>query len=102
MKKKNLTDIKNDLSYSDDQRREVEKRLERLKEGYTDQQQKVLKNKKELQSQFDSIRLTDEKILDGDTTLGEKIKNIFRGKRYNYNCSNNRCWHNNINYSFSY
>ena len=80
LEKEKLTDIKNDLSYSDDQRREVEKRLERLKEGYTDQQQKVAKNRKELQSQFDSIRLTDEKILDGDTTLGEKIKTIFREK----------------------
>ena len=55
-------------------------RLERLKEEHTDQQQKVSKNKKELQSQFDSIRLTDDKILDGDTTLGEKIKTIFREK----------------------
>ena len=80
MKKKKLTDIKNDLSYTDDQRREVEKRLERLKEEHSDQQQKVSKNKKELQSQFDSIRLADEKVLDGDTTLGEKIKTIFREK----------------------
>ena len=33
-----------------------------------------------MRSQFDSIRLTDEKILDGDTTLGEKIKTIFKEK----------------------
>ena len=41
---------------------------------------KYQKIKKELQSQFDSIRLADEKVLDGDTTLGEKIKTIFREK----------------------
>ena len=80
LEKEKLTDIKNDLSYSDDQRHEVEKRLEKLKQEHSDQQQKVAKNRKELQSQFDSIRLTDEKILDGDTTLGEKIKTIFREK----------------------
>ena len=80
LEEQKLTDIKNDLSYSDEQRREVEKRLERLKEEYSDQLQKVSKNRKELQSQFDSIRLTDEKVLDGDTTLGEKIKTIFKEK----------------------
>ena len=80
LEEQKLKDIKNDLSYSDEQRREVEKRLERLKEEHSDQLQKVSKNKKQLQSQFDSIRLTDEKVLDGDTTLGEKIKTIFREK----------------------
>ena len=80
LEEQNLKDIKNDLSYSDEQRQEVEKRLERLKEEHSDRLQKVSKNKKELQSQFDSIRLTDEKVLDGDTTLGEKIKTIFREK----------------------
>ena len=80
LEEQKFKDIKNDLSYSDEQRREVEKRLERLKEEHSDQQQKVSKNKKELQSQFDSIRLADEKVLDGDTTLGEKIKTIFREK----------------------
>ena len=80
LEEQKLKDIKNDLSYSDEQRRELENRLERLKEEHSDQLQKVSKNKKELQSQFDSIRLTDEKVLDGDTTLGEKIKTIFREK----------------------
>ena len=80
LEEQKLTDIKNDLSYSDEQKREVEKRLERLKEEHSDQQQKVAKNRKELQSQFDSIRLTNEKVLDGDTTLGEKIKTIFKEK----------------------
>ena len=80
LEEQKLTDIKNDLSYSDEQRLEVEKRLERLKEEHSDQQQKVAKNRKELQSQFDRIRLTDEKVLDGDTTLGEKIKTIFKEK----------------------
>ena len=80
LEEQNLKDIKNDVSYSDEQRHEVEKRLDRLKEEHSDQLQKVSKNKKELQSQFDSIRLTDEKVLDGDTTLGEKIKTIFKEK----------------------
>ena len=80
LEEEKFKDIKNDLSYSDEQRHEVEKRLEKLKQDHSDQQQKVAKNRKELQSQFDSIRLTDEKILDGDTTLGEKIKTIFREK----------------------
>ena len=80
LEEEKFKDIKNDLSYSDEQRHEVEKRLEKLKQERSDRHQKVAKNRKELQSQFDSIRLTDEKILDGDTTLGEKIKTIFREK----------------------
>ena len=80
LEEQKFKDIKNDLSYSDEQRHEVEKRLERLKEEHSDQQQKIAKNRKKLQSQFDGIRLTDEKILDGDTTLGGKIKTIFKEK----------------------
>ena len=41
LEEQKLKDIKNDLSYSDEQRREVEKRLERLKEEHSDQLQKV-------------------------------------------------------------
>ena len=80
LEEQKFKDIKNDLSYSDEQRREVENRLEKLKQDHSDQQQKIAKNRKKLQSQFDSIRLTDEKILDDDTTLGEKIKTIFKEK----------------------
>ena len=55
LEEQKFKDIKNDLSYSDEQRHEVEMRLERLKEEHSDQQQKVSKNKKELQSQFDTF-----------------------------------------------
>ena len=78
LEEQKLKDIKNDLSYSDEQRHEVEKRLEKPKEEHSDQLQKESKNKKELQNQFDSIRQTIEKVLDGDTTLGEKIRTIFK------------------------
>ena len=54
--------------------------MDRLKEDHSDQLQKVSKNIKELQSQFELIRQTSKKVLDGDTTLGEKIKTIFREK----------------------
>ena len=45
LEEQKFKDIKNDLSYSDEQRHEVEKRLEKLKEEHSDQQQKVLKIK---------------------------------------------------------
>ena len=54
--------------------------MDRLKEDHSDQLQQVSKNIKELQSQFERIRQTTEKVLDGDTTLGEKIKTIFKEK----------------------
>ena len=52
--------------------------MDRLKEEHSDQLQKVSQNKKQLQSQFTSKRQTIEKVLDGDKTLGEKIKTIFK------------------------
>ena len=70
--------IANCATYTDEQRKEVQARMDRLKEEHSNQLQKESNNKKELQSQFERIRKTTEKVLDGDTTLGEKIRTIFR------------------------
>ena len=70
--------IANDATYTDEQRQEVQARMDRLKEEHSARLEFVSQNKKELQSQFARIRQTIEKVLDGDTTLLEKIKTIFK------------------------
>ena len=74
-KKKN---IKNDPSYTNEQKREIEKRLERLKEEHSTRLELASQNKRELQGQYARIRQTIEKVLDSDTSLKERIKTLFR------------------------
>ena len=53
-------------------------RVKNLKEERSVRLELVTQNKKELQSQFARIKQTIEKILDGDLSLREKIKTVFR------------------------
>ena len=73
-----LRDVKNDPSYTDEQRKEVQARLERLKEEHSARLELVSQNKNELQGQYARIRQTIEKVLDSDTSLKERIKTLFR------------------------
>ena len=73
-----LKDIKNDSSYTIEQKREIEKRLERLKEEHSTRLELASQNKRELQSQYARIWQTIEKVLDSDTSLKERIKTLFR------------------------
>ena len=52
--------------------------MDKLKEEHSNQLQKESNNKKQLQNQFELIRQTTEKVLDSDTSLGEKIRTIFK------------------------
>ena len=70
--------IANDPSYTDEQRKEVQARLERLKEEHSARLELVSQNKNELQGQYARIRQTIEKVLDSDTSLKERIKTLFR------------------------
>ena len=76
--KQKLRDVKNDPSYTDEQRKDVQARLERLKEEHSARLELVSQNKNELQSQYARIRQTIEKVLDSDTSLKERIKTLFR------------------------
>ena len=76
--KQKLRDVKNDPSYTDEQRKEVQARLERLKEEHSARLELVSQNKNELQGQYARIRQTIEKVLDSDTSLKERIKTLFR------------------------
>ena len=76
--KQKLRDVKNDPSYTDEQRKDVQARLERLNEEHSARLELVSQNKNELQSQYARIRQTIEKVLDGDTSLKERIKTLFR------------------------
>ena len=73
-----LKDIKNDPSYTNEQKHEIEKRLERLKEEHSTRLELASQNKRELQGQYARIRQTIEKVLDSDTSLKERIKTLFR------------------------
>ena len=75
-----LRDIKNDPSYTNEQKREIEvqARLERLKEEHSTRLELASQNKNELQGQYARIRQTIEKVLDSDTSLKERIKTLFR------------------------
>ena len=73
-----LKDIETDPSFSEEQKHEVEERLERLKEEHSTRLELVSHNKRNLQSQLARIRQTVEKVLDSDTGLAERIKILFK------------------------
>ena len=73
-----LKEVENDQYITDEQRQEIHERISKLKEERDARLELVSQNKKDLSSQFARIRETVEKILDGDLTLHEKIKMVFR------------------------
>ena len=75
---KKLEEMENDTTYMDEQRDEVRKRLEELSDDLASRNETIDDIKGKLKSQITSIRETISKVLDSDTTLGEKIRTLFR------------------------
>ena len=64
--------------FSDEQKELYKKRLQDLKEERQARLEFLSQNGKDLQTQVARIKQTIEKILDSDTSLGEKIRTLFR------------------------
>ena len=73
-----LRDMLNDPSYTDEQRDEVKKSLRVLKDEHSVRLEIATQNKEALSTQFARIKQTLEKIADGDTSLKERIKILWR------------------------
>lgn len=73
-----LAEVEGDESISDDVRQRIRDRIADLKEERKARLEILSQNKKALASQFARIRQTVEKILDGDLTLREKLRLVFR------------------------
>jgi restriction endonuclease len=74
--------LENDNGLSSDDKKAsrmiIEDRLNNLKDERSVRLELTSQNRKELQTQFARIKQTIEKVLDGDTSLAEGIKTIFR------------------------
>ena len=75
---KKLETMKTVANYTEEQVKEVKKRLSDLQDERGVRLELASQNKQELRGQFARIRQTLEKIIDSDTKLGEKIKTLFR------------------------
>jgi Fe2+ transport system protein B len=76
--KNKLQEMENDSEYTDEQRQEVEDRAKRLSGELTVREESINIHKGKLSNQITSIKETITKVMDGDTSLGEKIKTLFR------------------------
>ncbi|XP_057312688.1 uncharacterized protein LOC130654167 isoform X1 [Hydractinia symbiolongicarpus] len=76
--KNKLEEMANDTTYTDEQREEVKDRMKRINDGLKTRQESIDILKGKLNSQVTSIRETIAKVLNKDTTLGEKIRTLFR------------------------
>ena len=68
----------NPEGFSEEQKELYKKCLQDLKEERQVRLEFLSQNRKDLQTQVARIRQTIEKILDGDTSLGKKIRTLFR------------------------
>ena len=68
----------NPEGFSEEQKELYKKRLQDLKEERQARLYFLSQNRKDLQTQVARIKQTIEKILDSDTSLGEKIRTLFR------------------------
>ena len=68
----------NPEGFSEEQKELYKKRLQDLKEERQARLEFLSQNRKDLQTQVARIKQTIEKILDSDTSLGEKIRTLFR------------------------
>ena len=73
-----LEEMANDTIYTDEQRDEVKDRMQRLNDDLKTRKESIDILKGKLTSQITSIKETIAKLLDKDTTLGEKIRTLFR------------------------
>ena len=75
---KKLEEVKNDPTYSDEQRQLYKDRLDGLNTRKQARLEILSQNRKDLQIQVAKIKQTFEKVLDKDTSLAERIRTLFR------------------------
>ena len=75
---KKLEEVKNDPTYSDEQRQLYKDRLDDLNTEKQARLEILSQNRKDLQTQASRIKQTLERALDKDTSLVETIRTLFR------------------------
>ena len=75
---KNLKEVEDDPTYSDEQRQLYRDRLDNLNTKKKARLEILSQNQKDLQTQIARIRQTLEKILDKDISSAERIHTLFR------------------------
>ena len=78
MEKIKLGEIQDDPRYTKKQREELRKRLDKLNDELKVRQESIDLLKSRLRNQITSFKETTAKVLDKDTSLGEKIRTLFR------------------------
>ena len=78
MEKIKLGEIQDDPRYTKKQHEELRKRLDKLNDELKVRQESIDRLKGRLKSQITSFKETIAKVLDKDTSLGEKIRTLFR------------------------
>ena len=78
MEKIKLGEIQDDPRYTKKQHEELRKRLDKLNDKLKVRQESIDLLKGRLKSQITSFKETIAKVLDKDTSLGEKIRTLFR------------------------
>ena len=78
MEKTKLGEIQDDPRYTKKQHEELRKRLDKLNDELKVKQQSIDLLKCRLKNQSTSFKETIAKVLDKDTSLGEKIRTLFR------------------------
>ena len=73
-----MEEVKNDPTYSDEQRQLYRDRLDDLNTEKQARLEILSQNRKDLQTQVARIKQTLEKVLDKDTSLAERIRTLFR------------------------
>ena len=81
MEKIKLGEIQDDPRYTKKQHEELRKRLDKLNGELKVRQESIDLLKGRLKSQITSFKETIAKVLDKDTSLGEKIRTLFREQR---------------------
>ena len=80
MEKIKLGEIQDDPRYTKKQREELRKRLDKLNDELKVRQESIDLLNGRLRNQITSFKETIAKVLDKDTSLGEKIRTLFREK----------------------
>ena len=78
MEKIKLGEIQDDPRYTKKQHEELRKRLDKLNDELKVRQESIDLLKGSLRNQITSFKETIAKVLDKDTSLGEKIRTLFR------------------------
>ena len=78
MEKIKLVEIQDDPRYAKKQHEELKKRLDKLNDELATRQESIDLLKGRLKNQIMSFKETIAKVLDKDTSLGQKIRTLFR------------------------